>query len=118
MGACFVVRELVRTGVLTSDFSHPHCFVPTARVRRVFAAIGCEDLEQEHRRWEVSPIIHNFIVDHLGDDRTTFCGDFDIPFQFVAEDADLQQRLFQSSLELDEIDDEVETDEDNDFLLS
>lgn len=104
LGACFVVRELVRAGVLESPYAHAHCFVPAARVRNLFAFLGCEELEQQHNRWEVSTLIHAFVLDELGDDKANFCGDFDIPFQFITEDDDLQQQLFHERLELDDSD--------------
>ena len=34
IGACFVIRELVRLNVLKTNLAHPHCFVPHERVRR------------------------------------------------------------------------------------
>ena len=102
MGACFIVRELVRAGILASPYAHAHCFVPTGRTRNLFATLGCDELEQPNNRWEVSSLIHKFVVDEIGKDKASFCGDFDIPFQFIAEDANLQQQLFRETLEIDD----------------
>lgn len=117
LGSCFVVRELVRAGILKSEFAHQHCFVPTGNVRRMFAALGCDGLDQDHHRWDVSTTIHDFVAEQLGHAHASFCGDFDIPFQFIAEDPSLQQDLFHDSLELEAVDDDSGDDDDQDFLV-
>ena len=104
LGACFVVRELVRLRVLKSQFAHVHSFVPTRRVRNLFSQLGCSDLEQDHHRWEVSSLICQFVGDAIGEDRACFGNDFDIPFQFIAEDSKLQETLLHCPLEIDESD--------------
>jgi hypothetical protein len=102
MGLCFVLRELVRHGVLRNAYAHPHCFVPVARVRRMLLQIGCEELAQRQRPWEWSRAIHRFLVSYLGTAAATFHGDFDIPLQVVAEDAGLQARFFAAALEFED----------------
>jgi hypothetical protein len=106
MGQCFVLRELVRRGVLTNTHAHPHCFVPVARVRRMLLQMGCDELSQRQRPWEWSRSIHRFLVGHLGAVAATFYGDFDIPLQVIAEDAGLQAMFFTAAIEFE--DDETE----------
>lgn len=104
LGACFVVRELVRTQVLSTEYAYEHCFVPTRRMRSLFAKLGCEDLEQDHNRWEASRTIHTFLSKNLTADESCFFGDFDIPFQFIADDIQLQEVLFAEQLEIEDED--------------
>src|SRR5262249_3280751 len=102
MGQCFVLRELVRRGVLANDYARPHCFVPVARVRRMLLQMGCDELSQRQRPWEWSRTIHRFLVGHLGQAAATFHGDFDIPLQVVAEDSGLQARFFTAAIDFED----------------
>jgi hypothetical protein len=94
LGACFIVRELVRLGLLRNHFAYRHCYVPTKRVRDIFYLLGCNGLDIQVERWNISTHIHNFISQQIGPNRATFSDAFDIPFQFIAEDMSLQQRFF------------------------
>jgi hypothetical protein len=102
MGQCFVLREIVRRGILTNRHAHPHCFVPVARVRRMLLQMGCEELSQRQRPWEWSRSIHRFLVGHLGPAAATFHGDFDIPLQVVAEDPRLQAMFFTAAIDFED----------------
>lgn len=106
LGSCFVVRELVRLGVLESEHAIDHCFVPIKSVRDVFQRLGCDGLDLQVQRWEMSSYLYRFAAGHLGADRATFMNDFDIPFQFVAEDNDLCHRF----LHLGALDDESQNE--------
>jgi len=92
-GACFVVRELVRAGVLKSPWAYPHCYVPSGRVRRLLEFLGWADLDDDGRRYEQSRAIYAFLCQHIGADRATFGGSFDLPFLTIAEDNDLQRQF-------------------------
>jgi hypothetical protein len=94
LGSCFVVRELVRLGVLKSEHAINHCFVPVKRVRDIFQRLGCDGLDLQVQRWAMSSYLHRFVAVNLGADRATFMNDFDIPFQFMAEDNALCHRFF------------------------
>lgn len=98
MGQCFVLRELVRKGVITNKHAHRHCYVPSKRVRDLLMSLGCEGLGQSSRKWELSLHIHEFLVDHLGDEAATFQHCFDIPFQIIAEDEGLQAKFLQRTI--------------------
>jgi hypothetical protein len=93
IGACFVVRELVRQRVLKSQYAVRHCFVPSRRVRTLFQRLGCDGLDLQTNRWDMSQHLYRFASEHLGDLRATFADDFDIPFQFLAEDSETSRRL-------------------------
>ncbi len=91
IGACFVVRELLRHGHINNASAHEHAFVPTAAVRRLMERIGL-DIEQEGSV-EVSAQIYHEVSSHLTPDRAIFGGAFDIPFQIIASDPELQNSL-------------------------
>ena len=99
MGACFVVRELVRLGVITNEHAFEHAFVPVKGVRDVLGQIGADQLNQPSRKWEISTRIYSYIVEQLGTHKATYCHDFDIPLQFVAEDLRLQMNLLHQELQ-------------------
>jgi hypothetical protein len=88
-GACFVVRELARAGIISNPLAYRHCFVPSAPVRRLMSALGCHALEDVSvtaaERVRESTEIHRFLVRHLGESRATFHGDFDLPLIMLNE---------------------------------
>lgn len=105
MGQCFVLRELVRNKVLTNPQAFRHCYVPTQRVRDLLTyELGCEGLGQQSRKWELSEHIYEFLVDHLGNERSWFHYCFDLPFQIIAEDEELQDRFFGKPLRFEDDD--------------
>jgi hypothetical protein len=98
IGACFVVRELLRMGVLTSRHAHDHAYVGVGRVRNVFVRLGMSDLRGESASYRHSSQIHHFLVYHLDRDRAHFDRCFDLPFLAIAEDAELQKRFLDCQL--------------------
>lgn len=90
-GACFIVRELVRQRILTSEHVLPYCYVPQARVRRFLERLGCWGLEEEIRT-ERSARIYQFLRSHLAD-RATFGGAFDIPLLVASANDALWNRF-------------------------
>jgi len=92
IGACFVVRELMRFRVLADARAHKYCYMPTRRVRALLGLIGCPSLEGEEQAVQ-SAIIHSFLVEHLGVEKSTFSRSFDLPLQALAEDKQLQLGL-------------------------
>ena len=97
MGVPFVLRELMRAGVFEENQENiaPFCFVPLGRVRNLFFKMGCHGLETSESYIAKSKLIHEFICQYLGESEAIFDNAFDIPFQYVAGDAELQQRLFE-----------------------
>lgn len=98
IGSCFVVRELVRTGVLTSSLAHDHAYVPIGRVRHVLARLGMTGLDGELANHRHSRRIHDFLIDHLGSERADFNRGFDLPFLAIADDPALQTRFLDCHL--------------------
>jgi len=107
MGQCFILRELMRHGVLKNPLAHRHCYVPVGRVRRMLLTMGCDGLLNRQRPWEWSSTIHSFLRDKLGSaDAATFHGDFDIPLQIIAEDKELQALFFSGVISPEEEDED------------
>ena len=91
IGACFVIRELLRLGYLESSFAHRHAFVPTGGVRALLTRMGLEI--QDIPDVAVSSQIHEEITRYLSADRAAFGLAFDIPLQIIAANPDLEDRL-------------------------
>lgn len=102
IGVCFVVRELVRNGVLYKNHhAHKYCFVPVKGVRDLFTRMGCEGLQNEpSEQWIVSKTIHEFILNHFGGDMemASFEKAFDLPFYIISTRPDLQVQLLGAAL--------------------
>ena len=96
IGTCFVVRQLVRSGKITNPRPYPHCFVPSARVRRLMSLLGCPGLEgnfaSASERVKVPVIIYRYLIKVLGETKTQFHGDFDLPLDF--RDRSCSPRIF------------------------
>ena len=84
IGAWFMLRELVRNGLITEEAAFPHCFVPFKRVQNLIVALGGPQLGNATRE-EQSIRIHDFLKEHL-QNRATFDQSFDIPLQLIAAD--------------------------------
>lgn len=102
IGANFVIRELIRLGVIDSPHLREHAFVPYRRVRRLIAEMGCTDAESTEPG--VSLVISDFLHQHVDVEKTSFCGDFDIPLRIVAGNVGLQQELLGRSLSSYDVD--------------
>jgi hypothetical protein len=85
-GLHFVLRELVRQGVIKGDKISHHCYVPTKRVRDLLYYItNGQDLESSEQ-------ISKLMVETIGRDKSTFNNCFDIPFLFLCEKNQLNLR--------------------------
>lgn len=96
MGVPFVLREMVRKNLFVQNQINikPYCFVPMGRVRNLFSKMNCPDLENGESHLTKSEIIYDFLCEHLGTEKADLRNGFDIPFQFIADDLSLQERLF------------------------
>jgi hypothetical protein len=95
LGACFVVRELVRSGLLNCALPRIRkwCYPPVASVRRLLTELGCNGHDRQPDRWLGSPAMFDFLRTHLGDDAATFGGAFDIPLWLVSRTPGLWARF-------------------------
>ena len=66
IGRHFLLRELVRRGVLSNPALHPLCYVPLRRVRLLVSGWGGNG--------ESSFGIYKFLAQHLGEEAATFGG--------------------------------------------
>ncbi len=99
IGANFILRELVRNEMLSAAsaiVSSEHCFVAPKRVRDLFNLLGMQ-LDEDSADIQNSSKIYEFISYYLGKENATFELCFDIPFQFIAKDIQLQQQLFNNN---------------------
>ena len=99
IGSNFILRELVRHSVLSDTaviVASEHCFVPHRRVRTLMNKLGM-DLADSAETTQ-SKAIYQFIARHLGKEKATFAGCFDIPLQFIARDKELERILFSNTL--------------------
>jgi hypothetical protein len=98
IGACFVLRELVRRGILTNRAIDPHCYVPSRAVRWFLRQLGCPGLDDDRPRPEMSRSIHDFLSEHLGAERAGFGRSFDIPLLLLAENPELQSTVLNQTV--------------------
>jgi len=93
IGAWFIMRELVRKGIIENKNAYQHCYVPVKGVRDIVEGMGGPFLENSNRE-EQSILIYEFLAEHLGKEKATFNGAFDIPLQLIMEDDNLRDELF------------------------
>jgi hypothetical protein len=100
IGANFMLRELVRNGVLngaSAIVSSEHCFVPHLRVRQLLKEDLGMQLDEEHADINQSQKIYQFISHYIGKEKAIFDFSFDIPFQIISKDILLKQQLFSNT---------------------
>lgn len=107
IGINFVLRELVRFGILLpQEHIIQHCFVPRANVRRLLTRLGCNSLSSPDPY--NSQLIHQFLSRHFFDLNLTipptFKNAFDIPFELVVENPDRIGLPQSGEFDLDKID--------------
>jgi hypothetical protein len=96
-GLNVVLRELKRTGVLTSPFIDPHTFSPSARVRELLRELNPEEASD----WDLqdadpgkSVTIHRIVLSSLQEEDLQLPADcFDFPLLALAEDRELLQEI-------------------------
>ena len=87
VGSHLVIRELLRHGVLQNPLAVPHAYAPIGRVREFFGAFGLSI--------ETSEGIHQLLTEHLGAERATFGGDYDIPLRIVSASDSWHRQLLE-----------------------
>lgn len=113
MGACFIIREMTRKGIISNPHAFCYCYVPKGAVRNLLIKLGCDDLRFENDHGRRSQIIQKFLISHLKDEYATFDKSFDLPLLAVAEDTLLQRQLFQEIILSPEENSEEDPDANN-----
>lgn len=114
MGACFVIRELTRFGIIKNPYSYPHCYVPSRKLRIFLSQLGCKGLNGGYyTKAQLSERIYTFLNMHMGDEKATFDLSFDIPLLNFVENGGLQVDYLGEEINFDVQD----FDEDNDEFL-
>ena len=113
IGVNFVIRELVRFGVIqTTKQVIQHCFVPRYNVRRLLTYLGCSGLDKPDPKY--SRLIASFLAEKINELQLnispTFENAFDIPFELYSEDSRRVGHLPLDSLTIRE-DDDLSDDE-------
>ena len=116
IGANWLIRELSRNRVYTpsdTKLMAPYCWAPSRRVRRLLRKLD-PNLHLKADK-DVSPIVHDFVKQHLDAERALFDGDFDLPLQLITR-GQHRERLngwfVDAGLEAPEFGDEPEDNED------
>ena len=82
IGASFVIRELLRAGVLKPEKLRPLAYMPTRRVRELVTQLTRQhvsDNDPEHGSRQIAAALSR----HLGDQRATFVGAYDLPLHLL-----------------------------------
>ena len=91
IGAHWILRELVRLGVVSGGHIHRVCFVPSESVRRMAETLGCELHGAEGE--EASAGIHRWLSAQVGLKDYTFGACFDLPLREIDRRTDLKQEF-------------------------
>jgi hypothetical protein len=90
-GACFVVRELLRLGIVTGEhLPHACAYVPTKGIRDLFARWGYSEFASAGSGAGLSTRIHQILSQHMSKEGARFCGDYDIALQVMAYQSDVE----------------------------
>lgn len=93
IGVNFILRELCRHHVYKDHSLAPHCYMASAGVRDLLSHRLPEGgLQLDSASAEHSKEIHAFLCRHLGEEKATFNGAFDIPLRVLAR-SDNRERL-------------------------
>jgi hypothetical protein len=102
IGACFVMRELLRLGILQQKLAHRYCYVPTTRVCGILETIGCPLIRMLPTGDRSSGIYH-FLVKHMGEEKAIFHRSFDLPLLALREREDAQIAVLGEPLPPEEV---------------
>ena len=100
IGMNWMIREMLRQGAYQkkdSKFLAPYCWASSQRVRDLLNPMGANIGAWADK--DASRVIHEFIVEHLDDDRARFDGDFDLPLQLITRGSnrDVLEGCFESA---------------------
>lgn len=92
LGLHFILRELVRLGIIKGANIYHLCYVPSEKVKNLLQVITNGD------QFEFSEDIYDFLANHLGEDNATFDKAFDLPLIVLANDYELQMEIMGTTL--------------------
>ena len=93
MGLHWVLRELVRLGVVGGEHLFPDCWVPSEQVLRLLADIGLDQPDDGMSNSQKARAIFAFLASKLGTAAPNLHLAFDIPLRHVASDPVLCHRF-------------------------
>lgn len=95
LGHHLIIRELLRTDVLSSEIAKKMAYMPRQRVKDFLMKLGCQEVEN-------SQDIYDFLQDEITDpEAKNFYGDYDIPILILSKDEGLLHEISQWDEELD-----------------
>ena len=93
MGRHWVLRELVRLGVIEGEHFYPDCWVPSEQVFRFLRPFGLNLPDDGVSNPDKARAIFDFMESELGTASPNLHRAFDIPLRRVALDRDLRRRF-------------------------
>ena len=87
IGTNWMIREMLRQAGYApqdADTMAPYSWAPSQRVRKLLNSLGARVGDWADK--EASRAIHAFVVDHIGEARARFVGDFDLPLQLITRE--------------------------------
>lgn len=106
VGSCYLLRELYRLNRLSNPAGHPFAFTPIRKVRRLCMQLfGIEEGQTPVSSSQIMFQNLSELGKRLGVD-PTFGRCFDLPLQFLAQDANLRVRVLNKEFEVEDLDEE------------
>ena len=93
MGVHWVLRELVRLGVIEGEHLFPHCWVPSEQVLHLLEDLGLDRPDDSMSNSWKARAIFNFLVSKLEIQTPTLHRAFDIPLRHIASSEGLRREF-------------------------
>lgn len=93
MGLHWILRELVRLGILDGDHVLPDCWVPSEQVLRFLHSLGLDAHDGAASNSDKAHAVSAFLATKLGTPNPHLHRAFDIPLRRIVADAGLRRRL-------------------------
>jgi hypothetical protein len=93
MGLHWVLRELVRVGVLDGSHIFPDCWMPSERIIRFLQPLGLEPPADELTNSKRARVIFDFLASKLNEKSPNLHRAFDIPLRHIDSSKDLRQKF-------------------------
>jgi hypothetical protein len=93
MGLHWIMRELVRLGLLTGKHIYQDCWVPAEQVLKFLRRLGLNLPDDNIFNSEKAKKVYDFLIIELGTATPNLHRAFDIPFRYLAKHADTQKQL-------------------------